>query len=57
MTTETNEALVERADAILNAGDLGQLEELCSPGVVDHLPAEVRSGSPRTQPVGPSKAP
>jgi predicted ester cyclase len=36
MSTETNKALVERLDAILNTRDLGQLGELCSPDMVNH---------------------
>jgi predicted ester cyclase len=36
MSTETNKALVERLDAILNTGDLGQLDQLCSPDLVNH---------------------
>jgi predicted ester cyclase len=42
MSTETNKALVERFDAILNTGDLGQLDELCSPDMVNHSLAPSR---------------
>lgn len=42
MPTETNKALVERVDAILNIRGLGQLDELCSPDAVNRPPAEVR---------------
>ena len=42
MNTETNKALVERLDAILNTGDLGQLDELCSPDMVNHSLAPSR---------------
>jgi hypothetical protein len=42
MRTETNKALAERVGAILDTGDLGQFDELCSPGMVKYLPAEVR---------------
>jgi predicted ester cyclase len=42
MSTETNKALVERLDAILNAGELGQLDELCSPDMVNHSLAPSR---------------
>jgi len=43
VTTETNKALVERFDAILNTGDLGQLDELCSPDLVNHALAPGRA--------------
>jgi predicted ester cyclase len=36
MSVETNKAIVERLDAILNDQDLGQLEELCSQDMVNH---------------------
>ena len=36
MSTETNKALAERLDAILNTGNLDQLDELCSPDMVNH---------------------
>jgi predicted ester cyclase len=42
MSTETNKALVERLDAILNTGDLGELDELCSPDMVNHSLAPSR---------------
>ena len=42
MSTETNKALVERLDAILNTGDLDQLDELCSPDMVNHSLASSR---------------
>ena len=46
MSTETNKALAERLDAILNTGDLGQLDELCSPDMVNHslAPRASRAG-------------
>lgn len=43
MSTETNKALVERFDAILNTGDLGRLDELCSPDMVNHSLAPSRA--------------
>jgi len=42
MSTESNKALVERLDAILNTADLGQLDELCSPDMVNHSLAPSR---------------
>ena len=42
MSTETNKALVGRLDAILNTGELGQLDELCSPDMVNHSLAPSR---------------
>jgi predicted ester cyclase len=42
MDTETNKALVERFDAILNTRDLSQLDELCSPHMVNHSLAPSR---------------
>ena len=42
MSTETNKALVERLDGILNTGELGQLDELCSPDMVNHSLAPSR---------------
>lgn len=36
MSTESNRALVERFDAILNTGDLTELDKLCSPDMVNH---------------------
>ena len=42
MSTETNKALAERLDAILNTGDLDQLDELCSPDMVNHSLAPSR---------------
>ena len=36
MSTETNKAIVERFDAILNDRDLDRLDELCSPDMVNH---------------------
>jgi hypothetical protein len=42
MITETNKAIVERFDAILNTGDLSQLDELCSPAMVNHSLAPSR---------------
>jgi len=43
MGTQTNKALAERFDAILNTGDLGQLDELCSPDMVNHSLAPGRA--------------
>jgi len=42
MGSETNKAIVERFDAILNNRDLDQLDELCSPGMVNHALAPGR---------------
>jgi len=42
MSTETNKALAGRLDAILNTGELGQLDELCSPDMVNHSLAPSR---------------
>jgi ketosteroid isomerase-like protein len=42
MSTETNKALVERFDAILNTKDLSRLDELCSPDMVNHSLAPSR---------------
>ena len=42
MSTQSNKALAERLDAILNTGDLGQLDELCSPDMVNHSLAPSR---------------
>ena len=42
MGSETNKSIVERFDAILNNRDLDQLDELCSPGMVNHALAPGR---------------
>jgi predicted ester cyclase len=42
MSMETNKAIVKRFDAILNTGDLDQLDELCSPDMVNHALAPSR---------------
>jgi predicted ester cyclase len=42
MGSETSKAIVERFDAILNNRDLDQLDELCSPGMVNHALAPSR---------------
>lgn len=42
MSVEANKAIVERFDAILNTGDLSQLDELCSPDMVNHSLAPSR---------------
>lgn len=42
MDRETNKAIVERFDAILQTRDLGQLDELCSPDMVNHALAPGR---------------
>jgi predicted ester cyclase len=42
MGSETNKAIVERFDSILNSGDLGPLDELCSPDMVNHSLAPSR---------------
>ncbi|HZT67798.1 MAG TPA: ester cyclase [Acidimicrobiales bacterium] len=42
MGVETNKAIVERFDAILNTGDLDQLDELCSPDMINHALAPSR---------------
>jgi predicted ester cyclase len=36
VSTETNKAIAERFDAILNDRDLDRLDELCSPDMVNH---------------------
>jgi predicted ester cyclase len=36
MSIETNKAIVERFDAILNTGDVAQLDELCTSDMVNH---------------------
>ena len=36
MSVDTNKAIVERLDAILNNQDLGLLDELCSQDMVNH---------------------
>jgi len=42
MGSETNKAIVERFDAILNNRDLDQLDELCGPDMVNHALAPGR---------------
>jgi len=42
VSLETNKAIVERFDAILNTGDLDQLDELCSPDMINHALAPSR---------------
>lgn len=42
MSTETNKAIVEHFDAILNNRDLDRLERLCSPDMVNHALAPGR---------------
>jgi predicted ester cyclase len=42
MGTDTNKAIVERFDSILNTRDLDQLDELCSPDMVNHALAPTR---------------
>ena len=42
MGSETSKAIVGRFDAILNNRDLDQLDELCSPGMVNHALAPGR---------------
>jgi predicted ester cyclase len=42
MSVETNKAIVERFDVLLNTGDLDQLDELCSPEMVNHALAPSR---------------
>ena len=42
MSVETNKAIVERFDAILNTRDLDQLDELCSPDMANHALAPTR---------------
>lgn len=42
MDTETNKAIVERFDSLLHTRDLGQLDELCSPDMVNHALAPSR---------------
>ena len=42
MGTETNKTIVERFDSLLHSRDLGQLDELCSPDMVNHALAQGR---------------
>jgi len=42
MSVESNKAIVERFDAILNTRELDQLDELCSPDMVNHALAPSR---------------
>lgn len=42
MQLETNKAIVERFDSILNTRNLDQLDELCSPDMVNHALAPSR---------------
>jgi len=42
MDVESNKAIAERFDAILNTRDLDQLDELCSPDMVNHALAPSR---------------
>ena len=42
MGSDTSKSIVERFDAILNNRDLDQLDELCSPGMVNHALAPGR---------------
>jgi len=42
MDLDTNKAIVERFDSILNTRDLDQLDELCSPDMVNHSLAPSR---------------
>jgi predicted ester cyclase len=42
MSNETNKAIVERFDSILNSRDLDQLDELCSSDMVNHSLAPSR---------------
>ena len=39
---QSNKMIVERFDSILNTGDLGELDELCSPDMVNHSLASSR---------------
>jgi ketosteroid isomerase-like protein len=42
MSTDINRRAVERFDAMLNTGDLSELDELCSPDMVNHALAPTR---------------
>src|SRR5437868_328180 len=42
MDIDTNKTIVERFDSILNTRDLDQLDELCSPDMVNHSLAPSR---------------
>jgi predicted ester cyclase len=44
MGEETNKAIVERFDALLGNRDFGQLDELCTPDMVNHALAPSRPG-------------
>lgn len=44
MTTETNKAIVERFDAMLNTRDFGDLDTVCTPDMVNHA---LRPGRPK----------
>jgi ketosteroid isomerase-like protein len=42
MDSDVNRGIVERFDAMLNTGDLTELDELCSPDMVNHALAPHR---------------
>lgn len=42
MDTESNKAIVERFDSLLHTRDLGQLDKLCTPDMVNHALAPSR---------------
>src|ERR1700757_2617064 len=42
MDTQINKAIVQRFDALLHTRELGQLDELCSPDMVNHALAPNR---------------
>ncbi|MGH8937054.1 MAG: ester cyclase [Acidimicrobiia bacterium] len=42
MSTERNKQLVDHFDAVLNTRDLGQLDELCMPDMINHTLAPGR---------------
>ena len=44
MSTRSNKAILERFDALLGADDLTELDELCTPDMVNHAIAPDRPG-------------
>jgi predicted ester cyclase len=42
MSPQQNKIVVEQFDALLNSGDLGQLDQLCTPDMVNHALAPTR---------------
>lgn len=42
MSPQQNKIVVEQFDALVNSGDLGQLDQLCTPDMVNHALAPTR---------------